>query len=157
MGTITLTHRRLEQKDVIQFLDISKRALHERGMISTDFNESQHNLHIKNVLSTPYQNHGFGLFNSNELVGFIFGEVNFELWMNDYQFVIEIIHIKPDHRTFDNYVKLINTVEDFCIENNIKHVSTVGHTFLMDADNQCHTALSYLRYVPSQTIFEKDL
>lgn len=157
MGTITLTQRKLEQKDVIQFLDISKRALHERGMISTNFDESQHNLHVKNVLSTPYENHGFGLFNGDELVGFIFGEVNFELWMNDYQFVIEIIHIKPDHRSLDNYVKLINAVEDFCIGDDISHVSTVGHTFLMDADNQCLAALNYLRYGPSQTIFEKEL
>jgi hypothetical protein len=157
MGTITLTHRKLEQKDVIQFLDISKRALHERGMVSTNFDESTHNLHVKNVLSTPFNNHGFGLFDGNELVGFIFGEVNFELWMNDQQFVIEIIHIKPEHRTFDNYVKLVNIIEDFCIDNDITQISTVGHTFLMDNDNQCLAALNYLRYKPGQTIFEKDI
>jgi len=157
MGTIALTHRKLEPKDVIQFLDISKRALHERGMISTNFDESQHNLHVKNVLSTPFHNHGFGLFNGDELVGFVFGEVNFELWMNDHQFVIEIIHVKPDHRTFDHYVRLVNAVEDFCIENNITHVSTVGHSFLMDTDNQCLAALNYLRYRPGQTIFDKEL
>ena len=110
--------RVLDKKDITQVLDLGYRAVVERGWVDRDFDKTNFNIQVKNILSLE-TNLAFGLFKDNVLIGFAVAQIDQFPWNTKKKCHIDLIHMDTEHRHEAYYQLLLDTIYAFCRENEI--------------------------------------
>ena len=123
--------RVLEKKDITQVLDLGYRAVVERGWVDRDFDKTNFNIQVKNILSLE-TNLAFGLFKDNVLIGFAVAQIDQFPWNTKKKCHIDLIHMDTEHRHEAYYQLLLDTIYAFCRENQIRHIRTSSASYLFN-------------------------
>jgi len=145
--------RTLTPKDINALLDLSYKAVFERGLVGTDFNKQNFNFQVKNLLiSAEFKS--FGLFVGHTLMGFAIINCFSLPWSMTKKCLIYLLHLDPHNRTLENYQILLDTVTEFCAERNVHHIVTCGEAYLLDEHNK-HNFFIQNNFTQQDTVWEK--
>ena len=134
MGTIN-TIRILRPDDITQVLELSYKAVVERGWADMEFNKIHFNQQVKQTI-VYYRNKCFGMFKGDVLIGFCIAQLVPFVWTTNKKCYIELIHLDVNHRNAGYYQLLLNSVVSFCKRMNIKHIVTSNISFLLEPNDR---------------------
>ena len=118
-------------KEIGQFIELATKAVHERGYADIDFDKTNFNIQIKQLLSL-HNNISFGLFKENILIGFIIAQTGSDPWSTKRKCHIQYLHMDTSHRHKAYYQLLLDAIYNYCKEKNITNIKTSTTAYLLD-------------------------
>ena len=119
------TVRRIEETHIGQLFRLSKDCLYEKGV--ENIRDDLLMLGLKNALSKKMVNVDFGLFKLNSLVGFAFVEIHQIFYLKNPNARLMSIYLHPDHRTEENYAKMLDYILNLLNQLEIKILTTADN------------------------------
>ncbi len=100
--------RTITAKDIYQLFDLACESLREKGI--ENFKEDIVMVGLKNSLVKKYSCLDVGLYKLNTLIGFAFIEFTKPVYLEKPIATLDNIFISQDHRTAQNYRKIIDSI-----------------------------------------------
>ena len=145
--------RFLDTKDWNEYLVVIKKALHERGLIDTTFNDVSFTQQAKNML-THNQHKVIGLFVEDELVGLCICELHTFPWANASTCTFDLIHTEVNYRDRDHVQLMFDYAYDQFKPFNITHYKFTFTNLLLD-EQEKNSLLLDNNFIMTNTIWEK--
>ena len=127
--------RILGVKEISQLIELATKAVYERGYADIDFDKTNFNIQIKQLLSL-HNNISFGLFKENILIGFIIAQTGIDPWSTKRKCHIQYLHMDTSHRHKEYYQLLLDAVYNYCKEKNITNIKTSTTCYLLDKNER---------------------
>jgi hypothetical protein len=138
------TVRRIQKEHIAPLFKIAKQSLYEKGVekIKDDLLMTG----LKNALSKKLQIFDFGIFKLNTLIGFAFVEIKHIFYLENSTATLESIYLLPEHRTEENYTKLMNYIMDLLKGLEVKTLTTTDNWTLCNDCEILKEALGNFNY-----------
>lgn len=113
--------RKLSKFDVGPGLMLAQESIEELNLKDSTFDPILFNFKVKNMFVTPGVSM-FGLYHSEQLVGFIVFSEQQMLWTSLKKIFFEFLYLRKEHRTMENVEYIVDLLEKKMIEEGYESV-----------------------------------
>lgn len=137
--------RRIEKHHIGPLFKLAKQSLYEKGV--EKIRDDLLMMGLKNAVSKKLQVFDFGIFKLNTLIGFAFVEIKHIFYLENPTATLESIYLLPEHRTEENYIKILDYIMDILKSLEVKNLITTDNWTLC---NDCEILKGALSSFNSQ-------
>ena len=128
-----MTDVRFENWSIKWFAKFEKtayKAIFERGLVDVDFNKTNWNIHLKNLVSTN-NNITRLLVHKDEVIGFYILQLHNLPWNHRTHALFTLLHIVPEHRNLGLFTAMMRDAKALCLANNVISIQTSDKAFIL--------------------------
>lgn len=118
-------------KNFQEFDELAYKAVFERGMVDTEFDRQNWNIHLKNLVSLN-SNIVRCVYDKDTMVGFYILQLHNLPWNHRTQGQFTLIHLQPNYRSTNIWLALFRDAKALAQANNCEKIQTTDQSIQCD-------------------------